>query len=296
MPKPAFCKGNPDESVPCYCEEYSAPTNIPVGQKELCAECLHGKSKHPRPQPPVLPVAELPAVTTAKERAGVTAIFKQSLARRAGQGSQNTTTVTAARDEVMAGFHPTAKQKFPGRIVSSRQASSSKQGHVPIKVGAIAILVNYLDDKGELLTTIPPVKTEMSKFKRRGCAHFDGDQSEDGGSVDFSFCLDWTFEEVDAYIQRLFPKVFEYLDSVKVGDVKGKATDNGASEWVLISKENCRLSVAPEPFPTGKHLERYKGRSNAPLQQTNIFIGIRKFIPEHTYARWDPDMVTLGST
>lgn len=113
MPKPAFCKGNPDESVPCYCEEYSAPTNIPVGQKELCAECLHGKSKHPRPQPPVLPVAELPAVTTAKERAGVTAIFKQSLARRAGQGSQNTTTVTAARDEVMAGFRPTAKQKFP---------------------------------------------------------------------------------------------------------------------------------------------------------------------------------------
>lgn len=58
-------------------------------------------------------------------------------------------------------------------------------------------------------------------------------------------------------IRRLFPKVFEYLDSVKVGDVKGKATDNGASE----------------PFPTGKHLERYKGRSNAPLQQTNIFIG-----------------------
>ncbi|KAG1906383.1 uncharacterized protein F5891DRAFT_975775 [Suillus fuscotomentosus] len=293
MPKPAFCKGNPDESVPCYCEEYSAPTNIPVGQKELCAECLHGKSKHPRPQPPVLPVAELPAVTTAKERAGVTAIFKQSLARRAGQGSQNTTTVTAARDEVMAGFRPTAKQKFPGRIVSSRQASSSKQGHVPIKVGAIAVLVNYLDDKGELLTTILPVKTEMSKFKRRGCAHFDGDQSEDGGSVDFSFCLDWTFEEVDAYIRRLFPKVFEYLDSVKVGDVKGKATDNGASEWVLISKENCRLSVAPEPFPTGKHLEWYKGRSNAPLQQTNIFIGIRKFIPEHTYARWDPDMVII---
>ncbi|KAG1796537.1 hypothetical protein EV424DRAFT_1594851 [Suillus variegatus] len=293
MPKPAFCKGNPDESVPCYCEEYSAPTNIPVGQKELCAECLHGKSKHPRPQPPVLPVAELPAVTTAKERAGVTAIFKQSLARRAGQGSQNTTTVTAARDEVMAGFRPTAKQKFPGRIVSSRQASSSKQGHVPIKVGAIAVLVNYLDDKGELLTTIPPVKTEMSKFKRRGCAHFDGDQSEDGGSVDFSFCLDWTFEEVDAYIRRLFPKVFEYLDSVNVGDVKGKATDNGASEWVLISKENRRLSVAPEPFPTGKHLERYKGRSNAPLQQTNIFIGIRKFIPEHTYACWDPDMVII---
>ncbi|KAG1751073.1 hypothetical protein EDB19DRAFT_1628714, partial [Suillus lakei] len=153
-----------------------------------------------------------------------------------------------------------------------RQASSSKQGHVLIKVGAIAILVNYLDDKGELLTTIPPVRTEMLKLKRRGCAHFDGDQSEDG-SVDFSFCLDWTFEEVDAYIRRLFPKVFEYLDSVKVGDVKGKATDNGASEWVLISKENRRLSVAPEPFPTGKHLERYKGRSNAPLQQTNIFIG-----------------------
>ncbi|KAG1887717.1 hypothetical protein F4604DRAFT_1570717, partial [Suillus subluteus] len=67
-------------------------------------------------------------------------------------------------------------------------------------------------------------------------------------------------EEVDAYIQRLFPKVFEYLDSVKVSDV-------------LISKENRRLSVVPEPFPTGKHLEGYKGRNNAPLQQTNILIG-----------------------
>ncbi|KAG2110039.1 hypothetical protein BD769DRAFT_1365226 [Suillus cothurnatus] len=127
-------------------------------------------------------------------------------------------------------------------------------------------------DKGELLITIPPVKTEMSKFKRRGCAYLDGDQSEDGG-VDFSFCSDWSFEDVDAYIRRLFPKVFEYLDSVKVSDVKGKGTDNGASEWVLISKENRRLSVAPEPFPTGKHLEWYKGRNNAPFQQTNIFIG-----------------------
>jgi hypothetical protein len=91
--------------------------------------------------------------------------------------------------------------------------------------------------------------------------------------VDFSFCSDWSFEDVNAYIRRLFPKVFEYLDSVKVSNVKGKGTDNGASEWVLISKENRRLSVAPEPFPTGKHLEQYKGRNNAPFQQTNIFIG-----------------------
>ncbi|KAG1745481.1 uncharacterized protein EDB91DRAFT_1049857, partial [Suillus paluster] len=153
-----------------------------------------------------------------------------------------------------------------------RQASSSKQGQIRIKVGAVAVLINYLDDKGELTITIPPVRTEMSKFKRRGCAHFDGDQSEND-SVDFSFCPDWTFDEVDAYIRRLFPKVFGYLDSVKAGDVKGKAIDNGASEWVLISKENRRLSVTPDPFPNGKHLERYKGRNNAPLQQTNVFIG-----------------------
>ncbi|KAG1750322.1 uncharacterized protein EDB91DRAFT_1045913, partial [Suillus paluster] len=152
-----------------------------------------------------------------------------------------------------------------------RQASSSKQGQIRIKVGAIAVLINYLDDRGELTITIPPVRTEMSKFKRRGCAHFDGDQSEND-SVDFSFCPDWTFDKVDAYIRRLFPKVFGYLDSVKAGDVKGKAIDNGASEWVLISKENRRLSVAPDPFPNGKHLERYKGRNNAPLQQTNVFI------------------------
>ncbi|KAG2091713.1 hypothetical protein BD769DRAFT_1679306 [Suillus cothurnatus] len=178
----------------------------------------------------------------------------------------------AVRDEVIAGFCPPAKWKFQGRTVSSRQASSSKQAQVQIKVGAIAVLVNYLNDKGELLITILPVKTEMSKFKRRGCAYLDGDQSEDGGT---------------------FSKVSEYLDSVKVSNVKGKGTDNGASEWVLISKENRRLSVAPEPFPTGKHLEWYKGRNNAPFQQTNIFIGIPKFIPEHIYARWDPDMVVI---
>jgi len=110
MSKSAFCKGNPDESVPCYCEEYSAPTNISAGQKKLCAECLHGKSKHPQPQPPVM--AELSAVTTAKEQLGVTAIYKQSLARQAGQSSQRTATRMAVRDEVMAGFCPPAKRKF----------------------------------------------------------------------------------------------------------------------------------------------------------------------------------------
>jgi len=78
------------------------------------------------------------------------------------------------------------------------------------------------------MSRTPPVKTEMSKLKRRGCAHFDEDEPEDN-KVDFSFCPDWTFQEVEEYFRRLFPKVFEYLDSVKNGDVKGKAVDNGAS-------------------------------------------------------------------
>lgn len=121
------------------------------------------------------------------------------------------------------------------------------------------------------MSRVPPVKTEVSKLKRRGCAHFDEDEPEDN-KVDFSFCPDWTFQEVEEYFRRLFPKVFEYLDSVQNDDVKGKAVDNGAS-WVLISKENRWLSVAPEPLPNGKHLERYRGRDNAPLAATNIFIG-----------------------
>ncbi|KAG1895222.1 uncharacterized protein F5891DRAFT_1194435 [Suillus fuscotomentosus] len=312
-----YCKGNHLEPEMCYCEEYSAPTNVPVGQRELCTECLHGKSKHPRPQqpasvaeplvPPALNPGALkpskPAAATAKERSGVTVIYKQSLAQRARQGSElkcevstdSRKTVTATRSEVMAGFHPTIKQKVTGsRVVSSRWATASsslKQQQVQIRVGTVTVLINYLDDKGQLVRRVPPVKTEMSKLKRRGCAHFDEDEPEDN-KVDFSFCPDWTFEEVEEYFRRLFPKVFEYLDSVKNDDVKGKAVDNGAS-WALISKENRWLSVAPEPLPNGKHLERYRGRNNAPLAATNIFIANRKYIPEHICAQWDPDVIII---
>lgn len=130
-----YCKGNHLEPEMCYCEEYSAPTNVPIGQRELCTECLHRKSKHPRPQqpapvaeplvPPALPVnpggpkPSKPAAATPKERAGVTAIYKQSLARRAGQGPElkfevstdSRKTVAATRSEVMSGFYPTIKRK-----------------------------------------------------------------------------------------------------------------------------------------------------------------------------------------
>jgi hypothetical protein len=68
--------------------------------------------------------------TTAKERLGVTAVYKQSLARRTGKATElifdsgmafpNSGAAATTKSEVMAGFRPNAK----GKVTVSKVANT----------------------------------------------------------------------------------------------------------------------------------------------------------------------------
>ncbi|KAF8957598.1 hypothetical protein BDZ97DRAFT_1618612, partial [Flammula alnicola] len=44
-----FCRGKLEDGTSCDCEEFSEPIQTNPNQPLRCAECLHGKSKHPKP-------------------------------------------------------------------------------------------------------------------------------------------------------------------------------------------------------------------------------------------------------
>lgn len=88
------------------------------------------------------------------------------------------------------------------------------------------------------------------------------------------FDVNWQFEAIDDFIRNLLPRPFEYADA-NVSRSKSKApADKAKPIWVLLSKERRRLAVVPGVTkPTGKDLERFKGRDKASIKDSHIFIG-----------------------
>ncbi|KAG1863040.1 hypothetical protein F4604DRAFT_1587214, partial [Suillus subluteus] len=118
------------------------------------------------------------------------------------------------------------------RVPSSRaRAASSSQfdvdGDKIAKVASWLLLVNCLDDNGNLKSTSPPSRTQLHNMECRRCAHIKTTNK-------FSFNQTWTHDEVHQYLQNeVFPLAFEYVNSKE----KGKGIGIPSCPWVLISKE-----------------------------------------------------------
>jgi hypothetical protein len=92
---PELCRGSSD----CDCEEYDPPDNMQPGEKPVCVECQHGKSKHPRKATASAAGLVLQPRDGNKE---VLRIFNEAT-RGASTGK---VTLKAATTEVMEGFRP----------------------------------------------------------------------------------------------------------------------------------------------------------------------------------------------
>ena len=99
MSEALLCRGGSNDNE-CDCEEYQPPENVPPGQKAACTECLHGKSKHPKPGLVVTAAPELRATTGNQE---VLRIFNAS--SRGGK-ENNAELFETARAEVLEGYRP----------------------------------------------------------------------------------------------------------------------------------------------------------------------------------------------
>lgn len=100
-----------------------------------------------------------------------------------------------------------------------------------------------------------------------GCATFSDNKA-------LSFDLDWPFEDVDNFLRNLLPHPFEYADANISRSGSKAPADKAKPVWVLLSKEQRRLAVVPGVMkPTGKDLERFKGRDGASTKDSHIFVG-----------------------
>ena len=90
---PLFCQALLNDGEQCTCESYYSPARVVEGEKELCRECLHGRSKHPiRVEPQ--------ATEPLASKASVLSLFKcTSAVSEAGPSSH-----TEARAEMLSGL------------------------------------------------------------------------------------------------------------------------------------------------------------------------------------------------
>jgi hypothetical protein len=100
----SFCRGKTQAGEPCDCEEFSEPKQLNPTEFERCAECGHGRSKHPKEKNP----NEGPA----------TAVSVASIFKRHTNGRDDATSFTDARAESLTGFRKTSASSQGGSKVS----------------------------------------------------------------------------------------------------------------------------------------------------------------------------------
>ncbi|KAH7903007.1 hypothetical protein BJ138DRAFT_1108040, partial [Hygrophoropsis aurantiaca] len=269
----------------CTCREYSPPDDPKPGEKQLCTECLHGKSRHPKvtnPNPDLPPPQEVEDQADASEnsKGKVAKIYGQltSATRSYALRDQavSKTGLQNARKEVLDGFRSTsgpqasgstkrklaATAKGPG--ANTRSASSNIK---VVTANTWCLLVNYIHrvNREDVLTSTSPLGlVDMSLMRKHGCAYLEPNN--------LAFSIKGTHKELDTYLREIFPAL-----------------------WALVCKENRKLRICPEDFPTGENLFTFKGRRKGPTSDTSIIIAslidsktkvFRKAIPEKVYASW----------
>lgn len=96
-----FTMSAPDvyRGLPEYdCEYYQPNPNPQLGQRVVCIECHHGKSKHPSGDCPALPIAS--------GKTGVMALFKKINTEGSGKENKYTVSKDKARKEMLSGYQP----------------------------------------------------------------------------------------------------------------------------------------------------------------------------------------------
>ena len=88
-----------------------------------------------------------------------------------------------------------------------------------------------------------------------------------------AFDLNWSFEDIDAYLYELLPWPFAFAASNVSHRSSETAVEKVKATWVLLNKEQRRLLVVPGLMkPMGKDLERYKGCDKASLKDSHIYV------------------------
>lgn len=126
--------------------------------------------------------------------------------------------------------------------------------------------------KKELRFSGAPTKSALADMEMHGCAIVRG--SNRSQQSDLEFDSNWTFDETDQFLRRLFPHVFDHADNLTEGPAAKMKVGMGKPTWVLLSREKGKLRLVPGvPYPNGNDLDQFKGRTSAGMSDSHIYIG-----------------------
>ncbi|KAG1719499.1 uncharacterized protein EDB91DRAFT_1267913 [Suillus paluster] len=317
-----FCRGLKSDSQMCDCEEF-----FPRTQDEgHCAECGHGRSKHPRKastsREPVLEVQEdadekpHPSSAVAikdiftRITGGKTVNDNLKLATTGKQGSL--VPLTSAREEALstltstrlAGYHKLAKGPVPSagsrkdrkEITSSQMVGSQARRNTSssvsmsgntFRVASVAMLTCGVDRNGLIRVSKVPSKNGQNEIQA---------MKNRGCYLEQQFVIEggWTYRKVTSQLRSWFPKVFDYLD----GQVEKRQSATLREEkpiWRLLNKCGQTLTVVDIGFPAGSDLAKHKGRDKASVSDCHLWFVTRNRIPDSVYESWNTQPVIAGS-
>ncbi|KIN99434.1 hypothetical protein M404DRAFT_30482 [Pisolithus tinctorius Marx 270] len=266
----------------CSCRMFTAPAN--KNARYHCHECMHGFSNHPEAQfsnkSPKLTMDVKVEPATGNRLLDV---FRQ---RKTSRTMELPNSLQHVREEVLKGFRAGSsgtqrvtstnikKPNSTGKRVPSGNHDGSQQD---VLVGTWLLLINALDEAGELIQTKPLSRTEMYTAEHQQCVHTGANAAK------FAFRRDWTHDDVDKYLrEHVFPRPMEYALMHKKGKSKASCC------WKLAFKEKQRFGLAvTEDLPTGQDLFYYRGRFKCGTD-SSIIIALCSHVPEEEYASWGP--------
>lgn len=140
-----FCRGIRSSGHLCDCEEFSEPAHQPPDQPLRCAECLHGKSKHPKSdssrtqveqpyaQGSAMSSASISGPSVPKDKKMVLSLFKHrvqstssaSSANVAGTSRPTAVSAESARKEMLEGYRPEKFTSASARVTRSSSATTA---------------------------------------------------------------------------------------------------------------------------------------------------------------------------
>ncbi|KAG2124927.1 hypothetical protein BD769DRAFT_1669082 [Suillus cothurnatus] len=319
MNRENFCRAvDPGSQQLCDCEDFY-PRHEDEGH---CAECGHGRSKHPnRNQKTVLLDAEhseTPQDDEASQRSSGTAAMKEIFNRVTAKSSTSkrggsSISVKAAREEALttlsstrlANYNKLSKGPGPStglqkarRDTTSLQPTGSQVKRNTIvsasgtsfRVASVAMLICGVDRHGAIRVSKAPTKNGMNEIqamKNRGC--YVDEQ--------VSFYHDWPYSRITQLLRKLFPKVFDYLDLDRHRSVSSSQSVGQEEKpiWRLLNKSGQVLTVVDIACPTGTDLAKHKGREKASVTECHLWFVTRNRIPDTVYESWNTQPIVAGS-
>ncbi|KAG1757918.1 hypothetical protein EDB19DRAFT_1901407 [Suillus lakei] len=245
-----------------------------------------------------------------------TAAVKEIFNRVAGkQGGSVLSTKAAAREEVLLTLASTCLTNYsklskgPGPSSASLQktrrdtTTSSQPTTSQVKrstmsgtsistfcIVSVGILICGVNRHGTIRVPKAPLKNGMNEIQAmKNCGCYVDEQT--------TFHHDWSYSKIGQLLRKLFPKVFNYLDSERPRSFSSSqsAGQDEKPHWRLLNKSRQALTIVDIACPTGTDLAKHKGWDKASVTESHLWFVTRNHIPDSVYESWNTQPIIAGS-